>query len=201
MSVRTLLILDELPQLSEDLLRNCGWNAVLRMDSSSARRYLASSSVDLIAVKVERRQSAIPSLVLELCALHQISGLILCSPELVDTLSYQMRSVPILVLPVNTARTILVQVLAYLRKSIDEARRLSQSLMREKKKAQDEKFISQVKIELALKCRWSEEEAHQYILKTAMDHSMTKVAAARQILARLERISSESKKDKRDTSA
>lgn len=70
----------------------------------------------------------------------QISGLILCSPELVDTLSYQMRSVPILVLPVNTARTILVQVLAYLRKSIDEARRLSQSLMREKKKAQDEKI-------------------------------------------------------------
>ncbi|UNT96220.1 hypothetical protein [Allobaculum mucilyticum] len=201
MPSKTLLILDELPQLSDELLRNCGWNNFVRIDSASARRYLASSSADLIAVKVERRQSAVSPLVQELCALHKISGLILCPPELVDTLSYQMRSVPILVLPLNTAKTILIQVLTYLCKSVEEARRLSESLSREKKKAQDEKFISQVKVELALKCRWSEEKAHQFILKTAMDHSMTKVAAARQILARLERITSESKKDKRNASA
>lgn len=95
----------------------------------------------------------------------------------------------------------LIQILDYMKKNAGTTRRLNESLAREKQKLHDEKILSQTKLQLVHWCRWSEEKAHQYILKTAMDNSLTKAAACIQIQRRLEKLIEKNKKDAGDATA
>lgn len=198
---RSLLMLSGENQALEEVFTNAGWKIVKTPNVEQARRLLSQSSFDLIVAQLTSKTSALQQTVLELSLLHNTSALVLCPPTQTDTLSYQYRDALILTLPTRTSKTTLAQIADYLGKNAQSQRRLLESLNKEKRKLQDEKLVSQAKMQLVSLCHWSEEKAHQYILKTAMDHSMTKAAAARQILRKLERISNENKKDKCNASS
>ncbi|MDE5758862.1 MAG: ANTAR domain-containing protein [Allobaculum sp.] len=198
---RSLLMLSENIEV-EDVFSQAGWKIVKAENIEQARRLLSQSSFDLIVAQLASKSTALQQIVLELSMLHNTSALVLCPQNKTDTLSYQYRDALILTLSSRTSKTTLAQIADYLGKSAQSQRRLLESLNQEKRKLQDEKLVSQAKMQLVLMCHWSEEKAHQYILKTAMDHSMTKAAAARQILRKLERISAdESQKNKRHASS
>lgn len=59
-------------------------------------------------------------------------------------------------------------------------------IRREKQRFQDEKLVSLCKIRLVEHYHWTEEKAHSYIGKAAMDHSTTRVNIARALLSRME---------------
>lgn len=192
---KRLLMLADCPALPVEALTAAGWEVTRAENMEKARRMLSGSSYDLLAVQLASRSTALQQSVLELSMLHSLTALVLCPGEKTDSLSYQYRHAPILTLPLQTSKAILVQVLDYLGKNAETKRHLQDSLNKEKRRLQDEKLVSQAKVQLVSLCRWSEERAHQYILKTAMDHSMTKAAAARQILRKLERIVDEKQKN------
>lgn len=188
-------------QALEEVFSNAGWKIIKVPNVEQAKRLLSQSSFDLIVVQLTSKASSLQQTVLELSMIHNTSALVLCPPTQTDTLSYQYRNALILTLPTRTSKTTLAQIADYLGKNAQNQRRLLESLNQEKRKFQDEKLVSQAKMQLVSLCHWSEEKAHQYILKTAMDHSMTKAAAARQILRKLERIVDENKKNQRNASA
>ena len=197
---RSLLMLSESVEV-EEVFSQAGWKIVKAENIEQARRLLSQSSFDLIMAQLAPKSTALQQIVLELSMLHNTSALVLCPQNKTDTLSYQYRDALILTLSSRTSKTTLAQIADYLGKSAQSQRRLVESLNQEKRKLQDEKLVSQAKMQLVLMCHWSEDKAHQYILKTAMDHSMTKAAAARQILRKLERIADESQKNKRHASS
>lgn len=192
---KKLLILQECPCLPMESFSGMEWEIFKADSAEQAKRQLSLSDFDLLAVSLQPKATALQQTVLELGMLHSLSALVFCPPERLDSLSYQYRNAPILLLPNKTSKTVLMQVVDYLAKSVEMKRRLQDSLNKEKRKLQDEKLVGQAKVQLVSLCRWSEERAHQYILKTAMDHSMTKAAAARQILRKLERIVNENQKN------
>lgn len=198
---RSLLMLSSENQALEEVFSNAGWKIIKVPNVEQAKRLLSQSSFDLIVVQLTSKASSLQQTVLELSMIHNTSALVLCPPTQTDTLSYQYRNALILTLPTRTSKTTLAQIADYLGKNAQNQRRLLESLNQEKRKFQDEKLVSQAKMQLVSLCHWSEEKAHQYILKTAMDHSMTKAAAARQILRKLERIVDENKKNQRNASA
>lgn len=192
---KKLLLLQDCPCLPMELFSGLEWEIVMVESMEQARRQLSLSDFDLLAAELLPKASALQQAILELSMLHSLSSLVFCPSERLDSLSYQYRNAPILLLPNRTSRIIVQQVVDYLSKNVEMKRRLQDSLTKEKRKLQDEKLVSQAKVQLVSLCRWSEERAHQYILKTAMDHSMTKAAAARQILRKLERIVNENQKN------
>lgn len=193
---RSLLMLSESPEV-EEVFSQAGWKIVKAENIEQARRLLSQSSFDLLVAQLASKSTSLQQIVLELSMLHNTSALVLCPQNKTDTLSYQYRDALILTLSSRTSKTTLAQIADYLGKNAQSQRRLLESLNQEKRKLQDEKLVSQAKMQLVTLCHWSEDKAHQYILKTAMDHSMTKAAAARQILRKLERIVDESQKNKR----
>lgn len=198
---KRLLIVQECPILPQEVFAASEWEIVNAETLEKAKRLLGTSTFDLLAAQLQPKSSALGSGVLELSTIHSLSAVVFCPSEKIDTISYQFRSAPILVLPLQTPRTVLLQVLAYLSKTVDTKRRLQGSINKEKRRFQDEKLVSQCKVQLVSLCRWSEDKAHQYILKTAMDHSMTKSAAARQIMRKLERIVNENQKNQCNASS
>ncbi len=197
---RSLLMLSESADV-EDVFSQAGWKIVKAQNIEQARRLLSQSSFDLIVAQLASKSTPLQQIVLELSMLHNTSALVLCPQNQTDTLSYQYRDALILTLSSRISKTTLAQIADYLGKNAQSQRRLLESLNQEKRKLQDEKLVNQAKMQLVLLCHWSEDKAHQYILKTAMDHSMTKAAAARQILRKLERIVDESQKNKRHASS
>ncbi len=193
---RSLLMLSESPEV-EEVFSQAGWKIVKAENIEQARRLLGQTSFDLLVAQLASKSTSLQQIVLELSMLHNTSALVLCPQNKTDTLSYQYRDALILTLSSRTSKTTLAQIADYLGKNAQSQRRLLESLNQEKRKLQDEKLVSQAKMQLVMLCHWSEDKAHQYILKTAMDHSMTKAAAARQILRKLERIVDESQKNKR----
>lgn len=181
--------------LPQDVFAASEWEIVNAETLEKAKRLLGTSTFDLLAAQLQPKSSALSAGILELSTIHSLSSVVFCPSEKIDTISYQFRSAPILVLPLQTPKTVLLQVMAYLSKTVDTKRRLQDSINKEKRRYQDERLVGQCKVQLVSLCRWSEEKAHQYILKTAMDHSMTKSAAARQIMRKLERIVNENQKN------
>lgn len=194
-----LLLLSECPIIPTELFHD--WQVGKAFTPELARRVLSASGADLLMLQTGTRASQKDKILLECSLTHGVSGLLLCPSERMDSLSYQFREAPVMVVPLQTPRHVLIQILDYMKKNAGTTRRLNESLAREKQKLHDEKILSQTKLQLVHWCRWSEEKAHQYILKTAMDNSLTKAAACIQIQRRLEKLIEKNKKDAGDATA
>lgn len=191
-----ILLLGECPLLPRAHFQSQGWEFVVASSLVQAKSILSQGHFSLGIVQIDAQANALAKEALELSMVADLTMLALCPGEKLDTLSYQFRKAPILVLPLQTSRHLLIQVLDFLAKEGERSRRLQESIAKEKRKLQEEKLVAQAKMQLVSVCRWSEERAHQYVLKTAMDHSLTKGAAARLVLRKLELY--ENKKNKCD---
>lgn len=196
----TLLIMGTCSQIDQNALGS-EWEIVCFDDPERLRRFAACQQVDLLVASISQKSASLVTLINEICSLHQLNGLVFCTPERMDSLCYQFRNAPIMILPSRISAHVVCRVIDFMAKKARSERQMAQSLLKEKRRVQDEKLVSQAKVQLVSLCRWSEQKAHQYIQKTAMDHSMSKAAAARQILAKLERMVNENEKNKCDATA
>lgn len=198
---KRVLILSECTKQLMDMLASLNWEITLEPQPEKARRLMATRSFSLLVAELSLKETPLQKTILELSALHAVNALVLCPHERMDMLNYQYQSAPILVLPVQTSSSILNQILLYMVKNGYVQSNLLEEVEKQKRRLKEEKEVFQTKIQLVTLLKWSEERAHQYILKTAMDHSITKAAAARQISRKLERILHENQKNKCDASA
>lgn len=193
-----MLLLGNADQLGLQKSGVSGWEVIPLLKTIDARRYLQTKGADLIVALMDRGNEAISKDLLEMSTISQKHALLVAPPEKVDVLTYQFRSAPVMILPMQTQTAVLTQILDYLAKETLNQQRMQNELAQAKRKATDEKLIAQAKMSLVSHCCWTEEKAHKYILKTAMDHSLTKAAAARLILRKVEMMLEEQQKKKED---
>lgn len=93
-------------------------------------------------------------------------------------------SVYVLSLPVN--RQSAWQALQFMEKARAEINRIERQLKKTRDKYQELQVVSRCKLMLMQNYRWSEEKAHHYIEKTAMDHSITKMMVAKVLLDKMQ---------------
>lgn len=112
--------------------------------------------------------------------------LLLVPRDKLDQATYQTRDSTVFTasLPVHLPH--IHQALTMLEKFSLQNHTLEEQLAKARQKLQDEKMVTRCKLMLIEHYHWSEEKAHSYLGKAAMDHSTSKANVARVLLNRME---------------
>ena len=110
--------------------------------------------------------------------------LILVKPELYEEISYKMEQYGILTLTKALNKQTLYQTIKLLSATSNKMRKLEESTAKLEKRLKEMKTINRAKGYLIEVMNMSEEEAHRYIEKTAMDECIKKIEVAEKIIER-----------------
>lgn len=188
---RVLILSQSFPHLKELFPPFLYDTVVLAKTAVEGRQLLREKTFDLVLIQSPLCDEHGVSLAKELSGVFNKYIMLLVPPSGLDQASWQTKDLPVFVLPSSTPLSSLVQAIDFLEKAALRQMKLEEALLKEKKRFAQEKTVSYCKIKLMETCAWSEQKAHDFILKTAMDHSLTKGAAAKSILRRIEMMSSE----------
>lgn len=159
---------------------------VLVCSAAEGKRLLTTSHFDTIAVIAPLTDEFGVQTASEIAGLQNQYILLIVPTDSLDLAAYQCRELPVFVLSSSAQFSTIQQSIRFLEKAGERMEKLEKALAKEKRRFQEEKEITLCKIRLIESLGWSEEQAHRYIGKTAMDHSVTKFAAARSIMRRLD---------------
>lgn len=153
---------------------------------SQAKMRLNNEHFDLVAIQTPLKDEFGTASARQMASLHHLPVLLFVNPELYDQTLYQVNENSVYVFSSTTGLLEIYQSIMMIDKMNDMIAKLEAKLAREKQKARDEKTIARCKLMLIENYRWSEEKAHHYIEKVAMDHSMTKVLVSKTLLSQME---------------
>ncbi|WP_301203112.1 ANTAR domain-containing protein, partial [Faecalibaculum rodentium] len=103
-----------------------------------------------------------------------------------DQAAYTVRETSVFVLSMPVNRQAAWQAVAVVEKARLKIRQVERQLARTRDKYKELQVVSRCKLLLMENYQWTEEKAHRYIEKTAMDHSTTKVLVARILLDKMQ---------------
>lgn len=158
--------------------------------AAAAKRVLAKTHYDLVVLYGPLQDDSGIEAACQIAGLYNQSVLLCLNAEAVDQAIYECRDYPVFVLGQNALALCVAQAVGFMEKMFDRQEQLEKALNREKQRFENEKTISLCKMKMVEMLRCSEEQAHKRLLKTAMDHSMTKVSAAKYWLRRLSMMAS-----------
>lgn len=159
---------------------------VVARTAAEGKRQLSAGHFDTIAVFAPLCDEFGIQTANEISGVHNQYVLLTVPFDSLDQAAYQCRELPVFVLSSNAQFSTIRQSIRFLEKAGERMEKLESALAREKRRFQDEKQITLCKIKLIEMFGWTEEEAHRYIGKTAMDHSVTRIAAARSLMRKME---------------
>lgn len=146
-----------------------------------AKQRLTNEHFDLVWLH-EIRQ---PQVAKEIAATYDTCVLLFVKPQIYDQLIYQMRDSKVFVFTYPISKAILVQIIGMIEQFMEETNRLEKKVVQMQKKLKDIKEIDRCKMELMHYFHWSEEKAHHYIEKSAMNAGLSKIQIAHTLLAKL----------------
>lgn len=111
-----------------------------------------------------------------------LSVLLIVKKESYDQVAYQMSQVPVFVISFPVSKQMVYQSLACLNVMHQNLLVANNQIMKLQKKINDLKIINQAKCILIEQYHYSEEKAHHYIERSAMENAKTSVQVARQII-------------------
>lgn len=160
---------------------------IIRVNSAAiARQKLFSESFDLVFIINPLPDESAIRMACETAAVYKCPVLLVVPSDTFDQATYQCMDQMVFVIcsPIN--KNLASQAISLLEKTSSEIRRLERQIQKEKQKLKDEKMIALCKMKLVEHYHWSEEKAHSFIGKKAMDHSTTRVNIARVLLNKLQ---------------
>lgn len=181
------MILSAHPEQYKDLLPKGQYEApVLEVSAAKARQRLNLDSFSFVIIAAPLSDEYGIQTANEIASVYHQYVLLLVPREKLDQAEYQCREATVFVcsLPVQTG--FVSQALSMLEKASRQNQQLQNELIKVRQKLQDEKTISHCKLKLIENYHWSEEKAHSYLGKAAMDHSTTRVHVARVLLNKME---------------
>lgn len=152
---------------------------------SEANQALQQKKWILVMLVADKRSDRI-KYAREICHLYRQNVLLMVESSQLDVAIYQLQDEPVFVLDKRSPLYVLDEVLAFLVKNVQEKDRLQKQIDQQQKRLLQEQSISRAKLLLIEKMHYSEDQAHRYITKKAMDLSMTKADVARLLIKRLE---------------
>lgn len=155
----------------------------VRCDAASARRALLENRFDIVIVNTPLPDEFGTALALDACADSGAGVLLLVRTELFPQVNEQASPGGVLTLPKPLSQTLVSQSLTLLRGTRERLRRMEQKTATLEEKMQEIRLVNHAKWVLIEQLKMTEEQAHKYIEKQAMDRCITRRAVAENILS------------------
>lgn len=156
---------------------------LVRCDAASARRALLENRFDIVIVNTPLPDEFGTALALDACADSGAGVLLLVRTELFPQVNEQASPGGVLTLPKPLSQTLVSQSLTLLRGTRERLRRMEQKTATLEEKMQEIRLVNHAKWVLIEQLKMTEEQAHKYIEKQAMDRCITRRSVAENILS------------------
>lgn len=156
---------------------------ILAADVSDARRKLLEERYDLVIVNTPLPDDFGTRLALDVCASSGTGVLLLVGAEHYPDVNARVSPYGVLVLSKPTSAQLVNQSLLLLCGTRERLRRMEQKTASIEEKMEEIRLVNRAKWLLIEQLKMTEQDAHRYIEKQAMDRCVTKRVIAEQILS------------------
>lgn len=151
-----------------------------------AKRVLLEATVDIVIINAPLPDGYGTELAVDIAASTASGVLLLVRPEAYEQASYKMEQYGVLTLTKALNKQTLYQTVKLLSATSNKMRVLEESTAALEKKLREMKTVNKAKGLLIEFFKMSEEEAHKYIEKKAMDNCVKKTDIAKKIIEKYE---------------
>lgn len=152
-------------------------------DVAAARRYLLEERFDIVMINAPLPDDFGTRLALDLCDSSGTAVLLLVKAENFPDVNALVSPYGVLTLSKPTSAAVIAQSLQLLCGTRERLRRMEQKAASIEEKMEEIRIINRAKCLLIEQLRMTEQEAHRYIEKQAMDRCVTKRVIAENILS------------------
>ena len=152
-------------------------------DAAAARRALAEISYDLVLINTPLPDEFGTRLALDACESSSAGVLLLVKAEHCPDIEAQVSAHGVLTLAKPTSAQLFAQTLRLLCITRERLRGMEKKAVTLQEKMEEIRLVSRAKWLLIEELKMTEQEAHRYIEKQAMDRCVTRRAVAEQILS------------------
>lgn len=167
----------------KEILRYSNLKSIIQVTSiTEAKQKLRHEHYDYVIVQTPVTDEFGTRGAKEISISNQVGVILLVKNSIYDQVLYQVGDSGVFVVSMPSTKQVLYQSMNFVIAHQEKVVQLENEIAKQKKKLQDEKIIMRAKLLLVEQYHWSEEKAHRFIEKQAMDHSRTKLQIAREIL-------------------
>ena len=185
--IYSLLVVSASDKFNESLRRLLPENryspVIAAADVSGARRRLLEERYDLVIINTPLPDDFGTRLALDVCASSGTGVLLLVGAEHYPDVNARVSPYGVLVLSKPTSAQLLSQSLLLLCGTRERLRRMEQKTASIEEKMEEIRLVNRAKWLLIEQLKMTEQDAHRYIEKQAMDRCVTKRVIAEQILS------------------
>ncbi len=157
-----------------------------RKSAALARRCILEKDYDIVVINAPLPDETGEELVLDIAERSSCSVLISVPRDLFEDLSERMIDRGILVLSKPLESGLLIKSVRFLTAVQGNMKKMQKNLLNMEEKMEELRIVSKAKVLLVEKKKMTEEEAHRYIGKHAMDRGVSRKRIAEGILEELE---------------
>lgn len=172
--------------IKEVLPKNDFYPILTAANAGEAKRALINSDVDIVIINTPLGDDFGMRLAIDIVTERKAGVLLLVKTELYEEVSYKMEQYGVLTLTKALNRTTLYQTVKLLSATSNKIRRLEENAQRLEKRLHEMKTVNKAKGYLIEFEGLTEEEAHKFIEKDAMDNCIRKIDAAKKIIDKYE---------------
>ena len=158
------------------------WPVTIIQCAAEAKRKLLEAEYDIILVNAPLPDEFGTRLAVDACRETQASVLLLIRRELHDEIYYKVLESGVITLPKPTNEAAMTQMLRTLCAVRERMRRAEERQVSVEKKIEELRLVNRAKWLLIERLHMTEEDAHGYIRRQAMDNRITQREAAEDIL-------------------
>lgn len=159
------------------------WPVTVLTDAAGARRALAENSYDLVLINTPLPDEFGTRLALDACESSSAGVLLLVKAEHCPDIEAQVSAHGVLTLAKPTSAQLFAQTLRLLCITRERLRGMEKKAVTLQEKMEEIRLVNRAKWLLIEELKMTEQEAHRYIEKRAMDRCVTRRAVAEQILS------------------
>ncbi len=160
---------------------NCSGDGAFASDTTEARKILLTSDIDAIIINAPLSDGFAVDFALECAVKKNLAVLMLVPKESFEAASGKLSASGILTLPKPATNETVIQALLLLKSTAFKLKKLAQNKSKPDT-ANDFKTLIRAKMILISSFGMSEEQAHKYIEKRAMESRKTKIYIAENII-------------------
>ncbi len=158
------------------------WPVTVAKSAGDAQRRLLDARFDIVLVNTPLPDEFGTSLAEDVCAKTQAAVLLLVKRELYDEIYYKVIGSGVIMLPKPTNEAVMSQMLRTLCSVRERLRRAEEKQVTVERKIEELRIVNRAKWLLIQRLQMTEEDAHGYIRRQAMDKRVTQREAAEDIL-------------------
>ena len=159
------------------------WPVTVLTDAAGARRELLENSYDLVVINTPLPDEFGTRLALDACESSSAGVLLLVKAEHCPDIEAQVSAHGVLTLAKPTSAQLFAQTLRLLCITRERLRGMENKAVTLQEKMEEIRLVNRAKWLLIEELKMTEQEAHRYIEKQAMDRCVTRRAVAEQILS------------------